>query len=66
MFEAATIARMLKHFETLLEGIVANPDRCLSDLPILTLSERQQLLIDWNDTFADYPKDCFISYLKPR
>jgi amino acid adenylation domain-containing protein/non-ribosomal peptide synthase protein (TIGR01720 family) len=63
LFEAATIARMLKHFETLLEGIVANPDRCLSDLPILTASERQQLLVDWNDTFADYPKDCCIHQL---
>ena len=63
LFEAATISRMLKHFETLLEGIVANPDRCLSDLPILTASERQQLLIDWNNTFADYPQDCCIHQL---
>ena len=42
---------------TLLEGIVADPDRRISVLPILTEAERHQLLVEWNDTAADYPKD---------
>src|SRR5438270_6121374 len=57
LFEAATVARMAQHFETLLEGIVANPERHLSDLPLLTASERQQLLVEWNATSKAYPQD---------
>jgi len=57
LFEAATIERMGKHFRRLLEGVVVDPSRRLSDLPILTEAERQQLLVEWNDTKRDYPKD---------
>ncbi|MEH1944160.1 MAG: amino acid adenylation domain-containing protein [Nostoc sp.] len=60
LFDDTTITRMLGHFQTLLESIVANPDRCLSDLSLLTEEERQELLIDWNDTKRDYPENkCF-------
>ncbi|MEG4634877.1 condensation domain-containing protein, partial [Microcoleus sp. AR_TQ3_B6] len=55
LFDAATISRMLGHFQTLLEGIVENPALHLSDLPLLTQPERQQLLVEWNDTQVDYP-----------
>jgi amino acid adenylation domain-containing protein len=57
LFEAETINRMLGHFQTLLEGIVANPEQRLSDLPLLTESERHQLLVEWNDTQTNYPQD---------
>ncbi len=57
LFDAATVKRMLGHFEVLLEGIVANPDQRLSELPILTSAERHQLLVEWNDTKTDYPND---------
>jgi amino acid adenylation domain-containing protein len=56
-FDAATITRMLGHFQTLLAGIVASPEQRLSDLRLLTDQERQQLLVEWNDTQAEYPKD---------
>lgn len=56
LFEAATIRRMIGHFQTLLEGIVANSDRALSTLPLLTEAERQQLLFEWNDTGSSYPR----------
>jgi non-ribosomal peptide synthetase component F len=49
---------MLVHLETLLRGIAADPGRHLSLLPLLTKSEQQQLLEDWNDTHADYPQEC--------
>ena len=55
-FDDAAIARMLKHFETLLEAIVLNPGERLSNLPILRDQESQQVLIDWNDTTTEYPK----------
>ena len=56
-FDAATITRMLRHWGTLLEGMVANPDCRLSDLPLLTKAERHQLLVEWNDTKTEYPRD---------
>src|SRR5439155_14460942 len=57
LFNQETITRMLGHFEVLLKSIVANPDQLISDLPILTEAERYQLLVDWNKTERDYPKD---------
>ncbi|HID30971.1 MAG TPA: non-ribosomal peptide synthetase, partial [Desulfobacterales bacterium] len=56
LFDDATITRMIGHFQTLLEGIVANPEQCLSELPLLTDAERHQLLVEWNATRADFPK----------
>ncbi len=63
LFDVETIARLLGHYRTLLEGIVADPDQRLSDLPLLTQPERQQLLIDWNDTGTDYPRHSTVSDL---
>jgi amino acid adenylation domain-containing protein len=60
LFEAGTIARMLGNFQTLLEAIVADPEQRLADLPLLTETERQQLLIKWNDTKTDNPQDLCI------
>ncbi|HEY0602923.1 MAG TPA: amino acid adenylation domain-containing protein, partial [Herpetosiphonaceae bacterium] len=57
LFDGATIARLATHFETLLAGIVANPDARLADLPLLTTEERQQILHDWNATRREYPRD---------
>ncbi len=45
LFEAATIERMNGHFEALLEGIIAAPEHRLSELPLLTDAEQQQLLM---------------------
>ncbi|MBE9229579.1 amino acid adenylation domain-containing protein, partial [Phormidium sp. LEGE 05292] len=57
LFDAATIARMMKHFQNLLEAIVTNLEQPVSQLPLLTAQERQQLLVEWNATQTDYPKD---------
>jgi amino acid adenylation domain-containing protein len=63
LFERATIERMRGHLEVLLAGIVAGPDRRLSELPLLTDHELQQLLIDWNQTETQYSKDRLIHEL---
>ncbi len=39
LFESSTVERILEHFRTLLEGIVANPDARLAELPLLTSQE---------------------------
>lgn len=60
LFEADTIARTLEHFRTLLEGIAANSNRRLSDLPLLPEVERRQLFNNWNETETAYPREkCF-------
>jgi amino acid adenylation domain-containing protein len=56
-FASATMTRMLGHLQTLLEGMIADPGQRLGDLPLLTQTERQQLLVAWNDTHAAYPQD---------
>ena len=56
LFEAATVQRLLGHFRTVLQAIVANPQLRLSELPLLTPAERQQLLVEWNQTTTDYPR----------
>ena len=56
LFDASTIARMLAHFQILLEGIVANPDTRIANLPLVSAAERHQLLVEWNQTSCDYPK----------
>jgi hypothetical protein len=48
---------MAGHYQRILEGITANPDQRLSELPLLTDEERHQILMQWNDTKADYPKN---------
>ena len=50
LFDAATIKRMMDHFERLLEAAVSNPDEQISSLPLLTDAERKQILFEWNDT----------------
>jgi amino acid adenylation domain-containing protein/non-ribosomal peptide synthase protein (TIGR01720 family) len=57
LFSEETIGRMERHFRTLLDGIVADPDQRLSELPLLSKDERRQVLTDWNDTEVDYPRD---------
>ncbi|QSJ15011.1 amino acid adenylation domain-containing protein [Nostoc sp. UHCC 0702] len=63
LFDQATITRMLGHFQTLLEGIVANPEQRIAHLPLLSESELDQLLVQWNNTQIDYPQDKCIHQL---
>lgn len=58
LFEEWRIDRMAGHYQTLLEGIVANPEQSLAALPLLTDFERQQILGAGNRTAQLYPSDC--------
>jgi amino acid adenylation domain-containing protein len=66
LFDQGTIERMAGHFKRLLQSIVDNPDRLISTLPLLGETEQSQLLEEWNETAADYPKDQFIHTLFER
>jgi amino acid adenylation domain-containing protein/non-ribosomal peptide synthase protein (TIGR01720 family)/FkbM family methyltransferase len=55
IFEAETIERMLSQLEILLAGMAADPTTRLSDLPLLSAAEREQLLYQWNETEIEFP-----------
>ena len=63
LFESATVGRILRHYLTLLESFVADPDLRIDDAPLLSAAERHQLLVEWNDTKTDYPDDQCIQAL---
>jgi len=54
-FDADTIDRMIGHLLTLLQGIVELPDRSAGELPLLTQTEQDLLLVEWNATQAAHP-----------
>ncbi len=63
LFEAGTIERLVGHWRVLLEAIVADPGQAISKLPLLTEAERHQLLVEWNDTAVEYPRERCIHQL---
>lgn len=63
LFDYDRVTRLLGHFENLLKGIVANPRQRISELPLLTEAERDQLLVEWSDTASDYPADKCVQQL---
>src|SRR6185503_13195307 len=57
LFDASTISRLASHFQTLVSGIAANADQRISDLPLLNDAELRQMLVEWNDTAAEFETD---------
>ena len=57
LFDRATIERFAGNFKTLLEAVVVEADRRMSELPLLSEAERRLLLEEWNETARDYPKE---------
>ncbi|HLG64308.1 MAG TPA: amino acid adenylation domain-containing protein [Ktedonosporobacter sp.] len=54
LFEAATISRLIGHYQTLLEAVVADMTCPISSLPLLTGTEERQILLHWNATEKAY------------
>jgi amino acid adenylation domain-containing protein len=63
LFDTITINRILGYFQILLEEIITNPEQSLSTLPLMTNSQRHQLLVEWNKTTKEYPQDKCIHQL---
>jgi amino acid adenylation domain-containing protein len=55
LFDASTIERLAGHFSRLLEGVAADPQQRIGQLPLLDDAERHRVLVQWNDTAAEYP-----------
>lgn len=63
LFARETIDRMLAQFEVLVRGVIHEPTTAVSRLPLLTAAERQQLLVEWNDTATTYRHDATLHEL---
>jgi amino acid adenylation domain-containing protein len=63
LFDESTIARWLSHYQTLLLGMVENPNQPVSRLPLLNEADRCQLAVDWNQTAAHYPRNLCVHQL---
>lgn len=63
IFDTITIERMMGHYQTLLENIIAQPERHVSQFSLLAPQQQQQILVEWNDTQAEYPIDRCIQQL---
>jgi amino acid adenylation domain-containing protein len=59
MYEPDTIARIQRHYLSILQAVCANPNQQIYSIPLLSASERQQLIVDWNRTAAEIPPICF-------
>ncbi|MBG9685644.1 hypothetical protein ABD97_10640, partial [Bacillus mycoides] len=57
LFDDETISRMWQHYITLLESVVNNPEQSISQLPMLTMEEKKQALLNWNNTNVEYPRE---------
>ncbi|WP_410896977.1 amino acid adenylation domain-containing protein [Pseudomonas guariconensis] len=55
LFDRVSAERLLRHWQNLLYGVVANPVERVQALPLCDASELQQLVHGFNDTFVDYP-----------
>ncbi|PTL75058.1 non-ribosomal peptide synthetase [Vitiosangium sp. GDMCC 1.1324] len=63
LFDEATVARMAAHYARLLEGAVAQPEQALSALPLLSEEERRRVLVEWNQTRTEYPRQACVHSL---
>jgi amino acid adenylation domain-containing protein len=52
LFDGATQQRMMRHYAALLEAAAEQPDLPVSGLSFWSAGERQQLLVEWNDSAA--------------
>jgi non-ribosomal peptide synthetase component F len=62
-FDQETMTRIGKHLETMLEAIVADPDRPLSAYSLLTSEEKQRLVVEFNQTANQFPKGKTVVHL---
>ena len=63
LLDKATISRLVGHLKTLLEAIITDPEMRISEIPFLLPTEQHQLVVEWNNTVADYPKNLCIHQL---
>ena len=57
LYEGETIRRMARHFEKVVAEVVRDPDQRIKEIDLMSGSERERILVKWNKTAIDYPRD---------
>ena len=57
LFDDTTINRMTEHYRILLQAAAGDPNLSILQLPLISESERHRVLVEWNDTKVEYPRD---------
>nr|WP_261378279.1 non-ribosomal peptide synthetase [Paenibacillus agilis] len=63
IYEQAAVNKIKGHFIHILNQVIANPDIRIDDIEIVGTDERNELLVDFNDTYMDYPREETIQQL---
>ncbi|UQA59462.1 non-ribosomal peptide synthetase/type I polyketide synthase [Polyangium aurulentum] len=63
LFDESTAQDLAARWEVLLRSAAAEPERPASALPMLSEEERRAILVTWNDTAADFPRDACLHEL---
>ncbi|MGH3903550.1 MAG: amino acid adenylation domain-containing protein, partial [Pseudonocardiaceae bacterium] len=66
VFDAGTVQRMASHLRALLVGILIDPQRPVSRVPLVTETERYQLLVGWNDTAGEVPEGTWVGLFQAQ
>ena len=63
IFERSTVERLMSQLARLMEGVVGDPNRRISQIPLLTSDERREIVVGWNQTDASYPQNASLQGL---
>ncbi len=63
LFDETTVQRWLDHYSVMLEAMTHDLDRSTGTMPLLNEAARRQLLVEWNETRAEYPRDRLVHEL---
>ena len=66
LWDEQSMARMVGHFHNLVEAIVSDPDRRLWEMKMMGEAERRRLVVEWNQTGAQYSADKCVHELIER
>jgi amino acid adenylation domain-containing protein len=63
LFDEDTIERLMSHYANVLRGIVEDSERPIWELSLLSPAEREQIVVEWNETGRPYPNDWYVQEL---
>ena len=62
-YDESTIAQFLNHYIRLVEEFGADPEKPIGAINMLTAKEREQILVEWNQTQRDFPRNSCVHEL---
>ena len=57
LFEDQTIQYLIESYQVLLEAVVEDAARPISSLPLMSAGQQDRVLIEWNLTHTEYPRE---------